>query len=480
MACRVRKSSALLFVITCVLLAAGCGDNFRQFIIPVPGPGGDPKNGQSQAIFLSTNPQGAGTNTHVDISGDTEVAIVPVGPSPVFLGKSFGRMFVVDGNNTISSYISNGVNAGTGVAPTVSTSILPASISTPVAGGQSGSGNFYIADSGSNDVSILEAGNLTATGTLSVGTAPVAVATNNNLPKAYVVNNGSNNVTVISSADNAVITTIAVGTAPIWAVMTPDSAHVFVVNQGDGTVSVIDTVLDTVIATIPVGTSPNFAFFDPALQRLYVSNTGSSTLSIVKADNINPTATPPVLPVKLADVTLSGAPVSVTVLPDGSKAYAALGGCPAGTNHTNLLANLASCTGNRVSVIDPLGLREIKTITIAPPALPATFTGTISGVVSVDAAQDGSRIYAVHANDQVVVPDTVNTPAQPSRTIPTGSLSIIRTATDAELTDNNGKLVRIPAPPQVPTCQPVTDPTFNKNGPIPCAQQIPFSVRTSP
>ncbi|HVG91189.1 MAG TPA: hypothetical protein VNB54_06830 [Alphaproteobacteria bacterium] len=75
-----------------MLLAAGCNDTLRQFIVPVPPPTGDP-GALAHAITLSTNPAPSsdGTDMHIDVSGDTNVGIVTVGPNPVFLGTTRTR-----------------------------------------------------------------------------------------------------------------------------------------------------------------------------------------------------------------------------------------------------------------------------------------------------------------------------------------------------------------------------------------------------
>jgi DNA-binding beta-propeller fold protein YncE len=208
---------------------------------------------------------------------------------------------------------------------------------------------------------------------------------------------------------------------------------------------VIDTTLNIVLpcngpattcqanGAINVGLSPNFAFYDPKLQRLYVTNSGEQSVSIIKADGIN--AGTGVFASLLKTVTVSGNPISVAALSDGSKAYAALGNCPAGTNHTNLVTpntttgNIASCTGGAVSVIDATALAETKTISVG------------SGAVSVDVASDASRVYAVSAH--------------------TGIVSIIKTASDSVL-------ATFPMPQQDPKCS------------SSCALQVPFAVRVFP
>ena len=438
-----RATFATVVLLFCVALLAGCGNTFRPTIISQPQPGGDPGT-LGQALVLATNPSGRGSDTHIDVSGDSNSGVVTVGQNPVFLGKAGARAFVINHSTTppnpdsVTTYI-----ALLPQSTAISTITLPATSTGPVAGGTSRTGGIYIANSGTNDVTFIPPSTSAVQGTIAVGTRPVAVAGGTtSLDKVYVVNQGSNNVTVISSLDNSVLTTIPVGTAPIWAVMSSDDRDLFVVNQGSNSISVIDTFGDAVIENIPVGASPNFAFYDAHLKRVYVSNTGGSSISIIKADLVDLSVSPPLLPTLLATVPVSGSPTSVTALSDGTRAYAALGGCPAGVNHLTLLSTVTSggCTGNSVSVIDVLGFRESKVI----------FLG--SGTVSIDASSDATRVYAVNAHD--------------------ANVSIIRTASDTELTDSGGHPVRMAAPLQNLSC--------NDPASCPATAQIPFMVRTFP
>jgi YVTN family beta-propeller protein len=226
--------------------------------------------------------------------------------------------------------------------------------------------------------------------------------------------------------------------------MSTDGLFVFVVNQGDGTVSVIDTSLEIVIATVPVGPSPNFAFYESKLKRVYVSNTGNNTISVIKANGIDLGSVPQVLPEKLKDIMVSGTPVSVTALSDGTRAYAALGNCPAGVNHTTIVAQAPSCTGNLVSVIDAVALTEKKTITVGV------------GPISIDASRDASRVFVANSHDTVTGSSGTHT---------AGTISDISTITDSVV------MVKL-APQQDPRC-PVSSTVF-------CPVQTPFMVRTFP
>ncbi|HKF21546.1 MAG TPA: YncE family protein [Candidatus Angelobacter sp.] len=473
----------LAAVMTLFMLAAtSCNDQLRQFIIPIPKPGGDPGN-LANSIVLSTNPAASsnGSTMHINVSGDTIAGVVATGPNPVFFDIAASRVFVINGNNTITTYI-----ALLPTTPPFSTVVLPGSTSGAIGGGTSSTGNLFTANEGSGDSNVISANLLASVATVTVGSNPVSIAGNANNAKVYVVNNGSNNVTVVGTADNTVVKTIAVGSAPIWAVMSPNGADVFVVNQGSNNMSVIDTGSDSVIATITLGISPNFAFYEPNRQRVYVSNTGENSVSVIKADGIDPNANPPVLPVLLKTVTgLSGPPVSVAALADGSKAYAALGGCPAGTNHTNLLANLGSCNGSLVSVIDATALIQRTTIPVG------------AGVVSVATSSDSRRAYAVSAHDTTTITSNVASPQLPGAgTCTTGASTItctfstpsvydINTSTDTTIPRTTDPSVTPPvatflAPSQDPNCTPPIAVKFNTTVPIPCAGQIPFMVRTFP
>jgi YVTN family beta-propeller protein len=478
-----------LLAVLCLVVVVGCGDTFRQFITAVPGPTGDPGN-LSHAVVLSTNPTSgaAGSDLHINVSGDTIAGIVPVGPNPLFFGDSQGRAAILNGDNTVSLY--------TGLLPlttTVTTAVQPGLVSGQVSAGFSANGSMYIANSTSNDVSFISSGANTVTQAIPVGSRPVMVAGGPASSKVYVVNQGDNTVTVISTLDNTIVKTITVGAQPIWAAMSTDGEAVFVVNQGENTLSFIDTNLDAEFCSTPppqsfvpcapatriqVGSSPNFAFYDSPRKRVYVTNTGSKNVSVIKADGINFGTSPPVLPALIKNIPVSGFPLSITALQDGTRAYVALANCtdPA-TNHTNLVSvvtpHLPNCNGNLVSVIDAIGLLETKTITVGP------------GGVSIAAAADSSRVYVVSAHDITTIKDNVNTVPTPPVTVSTPSVSIIRTSSDTVLVPPTDASVTslVPTfhvPPQDPACTAALNSSFNNKVPIPCVGQIAFIVRVIP
>jgi YVTN family beta-propeller protein len=492
---RFRHGLACLALVSMFLLA-GCNDTLRQFITPVPKPGGDP-SGLANAIVLSQNPTGNGSTLHIDVSGDSISGVVTTGPSPVFFGKSGNRIYILNGDNTVTTY--NGLLPLQGL-PSIVTQ--PVAASGAISGSGSSVGNFYLANQATGNSSTIapSAGLFAVSSLVPVGSNPVAIAGNSSNNKIYVVNHDSNTVTVISTTDNTIVATIDLanvaaplkpGVSPIWGVMSTDGVHVFIVNQGDGTaahtgsVSVIDTFLDQIITTVDVGqnpatSSPNYAVYDPTLQRLYVSNTGENTVSVIDASRIDLAAVPQLLPKNIANIPVSARPTSVTALSDGTRVYAALGNCSPGTNHTNLvqtptnsIPTLPSCAGNQVSVISTTSLREVKTIQVG------------AGAVSVDASPDSSRVYVVSALDTTTISDNVNAPAQAPRVFNTPSISVITTTTDDVFRPSSDPSIAQPvptfhAPQQDPSCVPAIDPSFNNKVPLPCPLQTAFLVRTLP
>ena len=415
---RPRTALVLLSLTICAcILLSGCGNTFRPIAQAIPQAGGDPGSTKN-AIFLSAYGSSPGTATHIDVSGDTTVAVHTLGANPVHGGLAAGgiRFFTANKTeDTLTEYLTfSGVGAST---ITVS---LPAG-SCPVFVQSRGNVNAYVANNCAGTVSVVSLTTLNLQKTVTVGVGPVGLAELPGGAKVYVANQGDNSVTLINTADLSTSTiTAGIGAAPSYIESSSDSACVYVANQSSGTVSTINSANDTVVAApITVGAGPSFMRFDATLRRLYVVNTASNSVSVIAhvvdtAGNCTPallTTTP---------IAVGSQPTSIAVLADGTRAY---------------VANRGS---NSVSVIDASSLQVRKTVDLTNVmGLPA---GTAAGLgpVSIDAAPDSSRVYTANHDS--------------------GNFSIIKTGNDSLF--NN-----VPAP-QTPTCntsQPVTCPAPQPN-----------------
>src|ERR1700753_2092596 len=89
-----------------------------------------------------------------------------------------------------------------------------------------------------------------STATVPVGTEPLGVAVDPTTGNVYVANEGSDTVSVISEKTNMVTATIPVGPGPFGVAVDPTTGNVYVTDSGDASVSVISEMTNTVTDTI--------------------------------------------------------------------------------------------------------------------------------------------------------------------------------------------------------------------------------------
>jgi len=114
------------------------------------------------------------------------------------------------------------------------------------------------------------------------GRSPQGVAVDPNTNRIYVANSGSNNVSVIDGASNTVVATVAVGSNPRGVAVNPTTNHIYVTDNFSSNVSVIDGASNTVVATVAVGMSPQGVAVNPNTNRIYVANWGDDTVSVIE------------------------------------------------------------------------------------------------------------------------------------------------------------------------------------------------------
>jgi YVTN family beta-propeller protein len=116
---------------------------------------------------------------------------------------------------------------------------------------------------------------------IPVGHGPTGLAFDSVTNSIYVTNQHSNNVTVISASSRLSIANITVGTQPIAATYDPANQQVYIANADSNTVSVINATTNAVTATIPVGNAPMGIAVDNATGNVYVVNLNSSSMSVI-------------------------------------------------------------------------------------------------------------------------------------------------------------------------------------------------------
>ena len=278
------------------------------------------------------------------------------------------------------------------------------------------SGPFaYVANSGSNTVSMIDIPTQLVVNTIAVGSGPWGVAISPDGTQVYVTNSFGNNVSVISTASSTVVATIPVQSDPQGVAFTPDGTSAYVANGSSSTVSVIDTTSQTVTATVQVGSNPvgvamaltsNGTF-------AYVSNSGSNNVSVIAVG-----AEPEVV----QTINVGSNPYWVAVSPNSSLAYVENGG----SNNVSVI----SIASNAVTATIPVGVGP-NGAAFSPDSSIAYVTNEVSNTVSVISTASSSVVATVpgfHVPVEVAV--TTDGSAAYVTNLDANNVSVITTATN--------------------------------------------------
>jgi uncharacterized repeat protein (TIGR01451 family) len=241
----------------------------------------------------------------------------------------------------------------------------------------------YIANAGSNTVSVIDIATNIVTATVNVGSHPWGIAVTPDGKKVYVANMNNSSISVIDVPRKKVIATVKVGIFPIGVAFTPNGTEAYVANYGSRNITVVDTATNNVTATVNVGHQPVGVAFTPDGKRAYVTNHGSNNVSVI--DTLNNTV--------IATVNVVIQPAEVAITPDGTKAY------------------VVDYGGTTVSVIDTSNntINATVNVGIQPAGVSITPDGT-----KVYVANYGSNNVSVIDTSNDTVTATINVGNQPS------------------------------------------------------------------
>jgi YVTN family beta-propeller protein len=324
----------------------------------------------SGADCNSTSPGGCST-TPPTVNVDS-------GPDAVAVDSTTGKVFVAAGTADEMDVVSVASNA---VIASYATGTDPDGIGVLTQYVGTSSPNdvdaVYVANAGSNTVSVIHADTFAPQGTPPVGSAPVSVAVDSLTGDSYVANSGDNTVSIIDGETHTVTGTISVGSNPSSVAIDESTDTVYVADSGDGTVDVIDgaaidgAVTASVLTSVTVGGDPVALAFDPANSNLYVVNDGSPGPGVqviptaqCNSDNTSTCAVSPSV------ITVGSDPDTIAVDPGSDAVYVG-----------NLL-------GDSVSVIN--GANDTVTSTVGVAGGPDSIAvDTATGLLYVADAIDG-------------------------------------------------------------------------------------------
>ncbi|MFN3487593.1 MAG: YncE family protein [Emticicia sp.] len=116
---------------------------------------------------------------------------------------------------------------------------------------------------------------MTLKNSIAVGKDPAEVTFSANEKYAFIANGGSNSVSVIDIQTKKVLKTIAVGAEPVGA-WTGADGNMYADNEIGQSVSIINVDKLEVIETVNLGFTPGYVAYNQALNEMWVSNAGQS------------------------------------------------------------------------------------------------------------------------------------------------------------------------------------------------------------
>ena len=151
---------------------------------------------------------------------------------------------------------------------------------------------LYVANSGSDDVTIVDTMSDQVIATAPTGKRPLLPCVAPDGKSVYFPSGPERTVTVLGTRGEF-IKTIPVGDAPHDIAVSPDNRWAYQPNSASHTVSVIDTRVQSVVGEINVGLGPGHVAFDPESRVAYVANTLSDDVSVIDTANHGLLATIP-------------------------------------------------------------------------------------------------------------------------------------------------------------------------------------------
>jgi YVTN family beta-propeller protein len=449
-------------------LVAGCGNNYRPVVTPV-NPTGPAAQPSSLAVVVSApSPNTPGIATIIDYSGDSVMAEAPIGPGPTtFTVDASGTTgYTINSDHTLTNFqVSSSLQEKNVNYTTLPSTAEPVNLFSPSGGLWAADLDGDVADTFTGfPQTFLRSIPLAPTPVMVVGASPRYFGISQDIsnstglecnisPTTVQLNGVADGIEISSSTVSARIvldptnpTNDLNGTknalCPVYAIGSSDSKRLFVLNRGSDTVSVINTQDDTLDQcvcpstgcvnqdnqtytchpTLPVSPAPGlthagpvYAEYNTATNQLVVANYDGNSISVIDVSldeygNDSPTfGTTFTIPV-------GNNPASVTVLVDGSRAYAA--------NQSDQSVTIVNLSSHTVE----------KTLPVT--GYPRTVVSTQnSSYGKVYVASPNSPFLTIIRTDQDIVDTTV---------LVEGNIVDVRVTTQNAVGGNNNNVSRIP------------------------------------
>jgi gliding motility-associated-like protein len=382
-------------------------------------------------VVFSSN---SANNVNVPVSGmiDALPSVNKVADQTVTNGNTTAEVYF---NGTTTNFNWTNDNTSIGLPASGTGNILPFlavnNTNSPVKANvtvvpePSASGYAYIANSNSNNVSVIDLGTNKVTATINVGKTPDGIYVSPDGSHVYTANSNDGTVSVINTTTNNVDKTISVGSLPYGITVSPDGKYVYTTNESSQSVSVINTA-DYTVSSIPITNGvPTNAVVSPDGNHLYVTGYNASMVYVFNTATNALSAT----------IGVNNQPFSLVMSPDGNSLYvlcstvlyvvntstnALTATIPVGNN---ALGIAVSPDGSTVYVSNNAS-NTVSVINTATNAITATIN-VGQGPAGISFTTDGSLAYITNETDaDVSVIDTKTNAVTTTVAVGTGPVSL--------------------------------------------------------
>ena len=255
---------------------------------------------------------------------------------------------------------------------------------TPVGGAPRGMavdtqrGRIYVANSGSNDVSVIDAYTMRLLATVPAGLRPVDVAVEGD--HVFVVNADSDSVAAIDGESNRLSSVVPVSIMARGMAVHPDTGRLYVACASTNSVFVLED--EQVVDEIPVGLHPAEVAFSPDATELFVLNyVGGNVMVVSTSDNHI-----------LKTAQVGRLPQGLAIAPDTGQLYTSDALLDAEDQRLLRRAELATIYGSMVKPVDiQVDAQAGRAYMIASNGVPGSNSGLIVYIVDL---KSGERVEA--------------------------------------------------------------------------------------
>jgi predicted alpha-1,2-mannosidase len=175
----------------------------------------------------------------------------------------------------------------------------------------------FVADNGSNDVSVVDTSLQKTIATVKVGNAPWGIRVTPDGKTVWVANSGDNTVQPIDTTTLLAGAPIAVGAQPGGIAIAPNGKTLYVADQSANAITPVDLASGKALAPISVGAQPRTVLVAADSATIFSSDKGANTVTITSAPS---TGAPAIAPLT---VPVGVLPKALALTPDGKQLYVA-------------------------------------------------------------------------------------------------------------------------------------------------------------